>query len=115
MQERGASLCEVDRIAGRRAETTRFLFLNLNSTRFPHLHSSCLGAGRFEESIMTRGVIWLLGALFLSGLFIFALTGICSNTLIFPTLTGYFCPKPRMKLITVPQNPAPEGMERQKN
>ena len=64
---------------------------------------------------MTRGVIWLLSALLLSGLLIFALNRICSNTLIFPTLTGYFCPKPRMKLITVPPNPKSEGVERQKN
>ena len=61
---------------------------------------------------MSRGVIWLLGTLLLSGLFIFALNGICTKTLIFTRLTGYFCPKPRMKLITVPQNPAPEGAER---
>ena len=64
---------------------------------------------------MTRGVIWLLGTLLLSGLFIFALSGICSNASIFPSFTGYFCPKPRMKLITVPQNPAFKDVEQKKN
>ena len=64
---------------------------------------------------MTRGVIWLLGTLLLSGLLIFALSGICSNTSVFSTLTGYFCPKPQVKLITVPQNPASEWVEKKKN
>lgn len=93
-------------------------FFYLFETKFDTPFSSHLffltGWG-FGESIMNRGVIWLLGTLLLSGLLIFALKGICSNTLIFPRLTGYFCPKPRVKLITVPQNPAYEGMEKKKN
>lgn len=108
-KERGSSFCTVVQIAGRRARRLVF-FICLNQ-----LYLFFLTSWGFGESIMNRGVIWLLGTLLLSGFFIFALKGICSNTLIFPRLTGYFCPKPRMKLITVPQNPAYEGVEKKKN
>ncbi len=59
---------------------------------------------------MTRGVVWLLGALALSGLLIFALNGICSKPLIFPRLSGYFCPRPLPESMT--PRPASEGAER---
>lgn len=101
---------------GSPSETTRFLFIWAKIQRAPftgnRFAEKLEGGG---ESIMSRGVIWLLGTLLLSGLFIFALSGICSNASIFPSLTGYFCPKPRMKLITVPQNPTSKGVEQKKN
>lgn len=63
---------------------------------------------------MTRGVVWLLGALALSALLILALNGICSRPLMLPTLSGYFCPRPLPESMTAPLNPASGEAARRK-
>ncbi len=56
---------------------------------------------------MGRGLVWLLGALGLSGLLILGLAGVCGSPAKFPAVSGFFCGRPRPAAAPAPRATAP--------